>query len=105
MLDDENANRAVTGDGAGQVKAILPTVCALLFPQVNLKRLSWMVCVCFVAFGGFFLACEAFGRMFEHSFPACAFLFKVQIKSRTPFHSLGQDQSTVAQRAETTVCV
>ena len=25
--------------------------------------------------GGFFLACEGFGRMFDHSFPACAFLF------------------------------
>ena len=23
--------------------------------------------------GGFFLACEGFGRMFDHSFPACAF--------------------------------
>ena len=25
--------------------------------------------------GGFFLACEDFGRMFDSSFPACAFLF------------------------------
>ena len=24
--------------------------------------------------GGFFLACKDFGRMFEHSFPACAFV-------------------------------
>ena len=23
--------------------------------------------------GGFFLACEDFGRMFDHSFPACTF--------------------------------
>ena len=24
---------------------------------------------------GFFLACEDFGRMFDHSFPACTFFF------------------------------
>ena len=33
--------------------------------------------------GGFFLACEDFGRMFDNSFPACAFFFKVEINSRT----------------------
>ena len=33
--------------------------------------------------GGFFLACENFGRMFDHSFPACDFVFKVEISSRT----------------------
>ena len=35
--------------------------------------------------GGFFLACEDFGRMFDHSFPACAFFFgvEVEISSRT----------------------
>ena len=32
--------------------------------------------------GGFFLACEDFGRMFDNSFPACAFFFKVEISSR-----------------------
>ena len=34
--------------------------------------------------GGFFLACENFGRMFDNSFPACAFFFfffKVEIRS------------------------
>ena len=25
--------------------------------------------------GGFFLACEDLGRLFDHSFPACAFFF------------------------------
>ena len=25
--------------------------------------------------GGFLLACEDFGRMFDNSFPACAFFF------------------------------
>ena len=25
--------------------------------------------------GGFFLACEDFARMFDNSFPACAFFF------------------------------
>ena len=56
--------------------------------------------------GGLFLACEDFGRMFDSSFPACTFfwlLFKVEISSHTQFHSLDQDQSTVAQQAETTV--
>ena len=37
--------------------------------------------------GGFFLACKDFGRMFDHSFPACAFFFYnffyVEICSRT----------------------
>ena len=40
--------------------------------------------------GGFFIACEDFGRMFDHSFSACVFLFfffvffffKVEISSR-----------------------
>ena len=34
--------------------------------------------------GGFFLACKDFGRMFDNSFPACAFFFffKVEISSR-----------------------
>ena len=35
--------------------------------------------------GGFFLACEDFGRMFDHSVPACAcflLFFKVEISSR-----------------------
>ena len=33
--------------------------------------------------GGFFLSCEDLGRMFDHSFPACAFFFKVEISSLT----------------------
>ena len=53
---------------------------------------------------GFFLACEDLGRMFDHSAPACAFFFfLVDISSRTLIPLLCQDQSTVAQRAETTV--
>ena len=52
--------------------------------------------------GGFFLACEDFGRMFNNSFPACAF-FKWRLACARQFHALVQDQSTVAQRAETTV--
>ena len=32
---------------------------------------------------GFFFACEDFGRMFDHSFPACAFFFfESEISSR-----------------------
>ena len=57
---------------------------------------------------GFFLVCEDFGRMFDNSFPACAFFFlfffcKCRLAHTHLFHSLGQDQSTVAQQAETTV--
>ena len=55
--------------------------------------------------GGFSLACEDFGRMIDHSFPVCAFFFflKWRLARVHYFRSLGQDQSTVAQRAETTV--
>ena len=41
--------------------------------------------------------------MFDNLFPACAFFFKVEISSRTLIPLFGPDQSTVAQRAETTV--
>ena len=48
------------------------------------------------------------GSMFDHFFPACAFFFLfffflVEISSRTLIPLFGQDQSTVGQRAETTV--
>ena len=56
---------------------------------------------------GFFLACEDFGGKLDDSFHAFAFFFfKVEISPCTPVHFFsGQDQSTVAQRAETTVAV
>ena len=48
--------------------------------------------------------------MFDNSFPACAvffplffFFLKWRLARAHLFHSLGQDQSTVAQRAKTTV--
>ena len=46
-----------------------------------------------------------FGRMLYHSFPACAFFFFFKWRSARAhkFHSLCQHQSTMAQRAETTV--
>ena len=57
--------------------------------------------------GGFVLACDDFGRMFDNSFPACAFFFLGGKKGRAHLsHSLDQDQTKVSQRAETTVtCV
>ena len=72
------------------------------------------VIISIVAFGGggdFFLVCEDFGRGFDNSYPACAFsfflsfflFFKRRLARAHKFHSLGQDQSTVAQRAETTM--
>ena len=55
--------------------------------------------------GGSFLACEQLGRIFDHSFPACAFFFffEVKISSRTLIPVLCQDQSTVGRPAEKTV--
>ena len=55
--------------------------------------------------GGFFLSCENFLGMFDDSFPACLFVFflKWRLARGHLSHTLGQDQSTVAQRAETTV--
>ena len=47
--------------------------------------------------GGVFLAYEDLEEDFRFFF-----FFKVEISSRTQFHSLSQDQSTVAQRAKTT---
>ena len=42
-------------------------------------------CIEVVFSGGFFLACDNFGRIFGHSFPAFAFFFfKVEISSRIP---------------------
>ena len=52
----------------------------------------------------FFLPCEDFGGIFDHSFPVCAFIplfLKWRLACAHQFHSSGQDQSTVAQRAET----
>ena len=54
--------------------------------------------------GGFFLACEDFGGMFNDSFPTCIFFVKVEISSRT-LHFLfffGHDRSTVVQETEMT---
>ena len=59
-----------------------------------------------VGAGGLSLACEDFGRILSNPFPAWTFFFffLVEISSRTliPFF-LDQDQSTVAQRAKTTM--
>ena len=53
--------------------------------------------------GDFFLACTNFGRMFDKSFPTCTFFLKWRLGFAHGFHSSGQDQSTVAQRAEMSV--
>ena len=53
--------------------------------------------------GGFVLACEELGRLFDLSFPACTFFLMGRLPRAHLFHFLCQDQSTVAQRAETTV--
>ena len=59
--------------------------------------------------GGFFHACQDLGRMFDHSFPTCSSLslslslLKCRLARALYFRCLCQYQSTVAQRAETTV--
>ena len=69
-----------------------------------LKYLRAGVFLVVVAFSS---CARIFGRMFNNSFTACAFFFLFFLKWRLActhlFHSLGQDQSTVAQRAELTV--
>ena len=55
---------------------------------------------------GFFLACEHLGRIFDQSFPACAFfvfVFEVGISSHSLIPLFMPDQSTLAQGAEKTV--
>ena len=49
---------------------------------------------------GFFLACEDFRRMFDHSFSARAFFFfLMEISSRTPISLFTREgQSTLVQR-------
>ena len=76
---------------------------SLLRPRYNLL---WLTGLKASTGGDFFLACEEFWRMFDNSLPACAFLLfflKWRLTRAHYFHSLGQDQSTVAQQAETTV--
>ena len=56
----------------------------------------------FVHGGGVLLACEDFGRIFNHSFPACAFkfFFLVEMNSRTliPLFTPGSIHSGSASR-------
>ena len=52
---------------------------------------------------GFFLAWENLERMFDHSFPASlffSFFLKWRLARAHEYHSLRQDQSTVAQQSE-----
>ena len=56
--------------------------------------------------GGFFLISEDLGRMFDNSFSPtlfCLFVLKWRLACACYFHSLSQDQSTVAQQAEMSV--
>ena len=74
------------------------------FPNQGKENESAFCSIVVVVVGGFFLACEDSGRMFDRSFSACAFFFsKVEISSHTVNPLFGQNQYTVAQRAETTV--
>ena len=52
-IDDHRLNTSVSKEDGGGREGVV---------------ISWI----FVA--GFFLACDDFGRMFDNSFPACAFL-------------------------------
>ena len=57
--------------------------------------------ICFSG-GGFFLACEDFGRMFDHTLPACAFSPIVGISSHTLI-PLFAPRSVYSGSAESTV--
>ena len=48
-------------------------------------QVVWMWTAALLSLVAFFLVCEDFGRMFDSSFPACAFFFffKVEISSCT----------------------
>ena len=53
-------------------------VCVFNICTDTVMCVSMFVCVCIGGGGsdsGIFLACEGLGRMFDHSFPACAFFF------------------------------
>ena len=54
----------------------------------------------------FFLACKDFGRIVQQFIPHLRFNYfflKWRLANAHYFHSLGQDQSKVAQRAQTTL--
>ena len=53
--------------------------------------------------GGFFFACEGFGGRSFIPHPRFFFFLKRRSARQRSFHFLDQDQSTAAQRAETTV--
>ena len=53
--------------------------------------------------GGFFLTCEDFREKAGPFNPHLHYFLKWRFACAHQFHSLGQDQSTVAQRTETTV--
>ena len=57
--------------------------------------------------GGFFLTCEDFGGGFKETIPCLHpfpfFCFKVEISLHALVDFLSQDQSVVAEQAETTV--
>ena len=79
--------------------------------QVELLSMHLVLSILVVLLGndGLFLACEDFGRMFNHSFPVYAFIFTFffrrggewRLARAHLFHSLCQ--STVVQQAATTV--
>ena len=63
-----------------------------------------LTCAC-TTHGGinFLLACRDLGGRFDDSFSTCTFFLKWRSAGTHQFHFSGQDQSTVAQWAETTV--
>ena len=62
--------------------------------STGIKIMCNMVVVVVVAF---FLVCEGFGRMFNHSLPTLFFFFKWKLACTYEFPSLQQNQSMVAQ--------
>ena len=88
-------------NGAGSVPADSMYFSVLLLPRAAfLPHVVHLVVVAFSSRARILGECSA-----THSPPALFFFFffKVEISSRTLISSLGQDQSTVAQRADTAV--
>ena len=59
-----------------------PDIC-LHFPRYTPTHRHFQRIYIIQTMVAFFLACEDFGRMFDNSFPACAFFFKLEICFRT----------------------
>ena len=66
----------VSSDRARLIGGFLSALLEICSYQIRDRNVSQLGCVYGLGGGGdgFFIVCEDFGRMFDKSFPACAFL-------------------------------